>query len=228
MGINSTEVAYNFGQLGSVYCDVDNVIIPPKNHVIVAIQNIHTSDATPLVLTPEKLDEGGPNFPAISGSTTDAIDAADNNYFNFNGVWTGSITDAAVTAGNEITLTDVPADTGRIKVGNYVLLVNESATEGSVDTVIVTAQTPYPIYNGPSKQGVYVTAWDGVNKIKLSGDIDTTGGTANHALLFLDETHGAGGTEAGGMTIAGGVTIFGRWVAFQPTDGDKVICYFGK
>ena len=47
--------------------------------------------------------------------------------------------------------------------------------------VIVTGQTPYPIYNGPSKQGVFVTAWDGASVVKLSGDIDTSTatGTAN-------------------------------------------------
>ena len=120
MGINSTATAWNFGQLGSVFCDVDNVIIPPKDHVIVAIQFI-TDSHTPTVLTPEKLDEGGPNFFAISGSTDEHVDSSGNNYFNFNGVWSSEIPNADVTAGTDITL-DTPADpTGRIKVGNYVL-----------------------------------------------------------------------------------------------------------
>jgi hypothetical protein len=226
MGINSTGVAYNFGQLGSVFCDVDNVIIPPKDHVIVAIQFI-TDNHTPTELVPEKLDEGGPNFPAISGSVGDLIDAAGNNYFNFNGVWTSSIADASTAAGAEITLLDLPTDLGRIKVGNYVLLVNETATEGNVDTVIQTGQTPYPIYNGPNKQGVYVTAWDGVSKVKLSGAIDTSS-TTDQALLFLDETHGAGGTTATGCAYPAGLTIYGRWVAFKPENAKAVICYFGK
>ena len=43
MGQNSSEVAYGFGQMGSVYTDLDQVIIPPKNHVIVAIQSGITS-----------------------------------------------------------------------------------------------------------------------------------------------------------------------------------------
>ena len=50
MGINSTEVAYNFGQLGSAYTDIAQTIVPPKNHVIVAIQFL--ADNTPTVLTP--------------------------------------------------------------------------------------------------------------------------------------------------------------------------------
>ena len=37
MGINSTEVAYNFGQLGSVFNDGTSAITPPTNKVFVAI-----------------------------------------------------------------------------------------------------------------------------------------------------------------------------------------------
>ena len=223
MGINSTGVAYNFGQLGSVFCDVDNVIIPPKDHVIVAIQFI-TDDHTPTVLTPEKLDEGGPNFPAISGSTDEHVDSSGNNYFNFNGVWSSEIPNENVTAGTDITL-DTPADpVGRIKVGNYVLLVNGDASEADTDMVI-DSETPYPIYNGPNKQGVKVTAYDGISKVKLSADITPTG---DQALVFLDETHGAGGTSATGISFPAGLTIYGRWVAFKPENTKAVICYFGK
>ena len=226
MGINSTGVAYNFGQLGSVYCDVDNVIIPPKGHVIVAIQFI--ADAhTPTLLEPEKLDEGGPNFPAITDAADAHAEIAGNNYFNFNGVHTSKIADAAVAAGAEITLETIPSPLGRIKVGNYVLLINETASEGDTDMVIQTGQTPYPIYNGPSKQGVYVTAWDGASKVKLSGAIDTSS-TTDQSLLFLDEAHGAGGTTAADCSYPAGLTIYGRWIAFKPQNARPVICYFGK
>ena len=54
MGINSTEVSYNFRQLGSAYSDVAQIIVPPKNHVIIAITFL--ADNTPTVLTPEKLE----------------------------------------------------------------------------------------------------------------------------------------------------------------------------
>ena len=38
MGINSTEVAYNFGQLGSMYtAAANNAISPPTNKVFIAI-----------------------------------------------------------------------------------------------------------------------------------------------------------------------------------------------
>ena len=224
MGVNSTEVAYGFGQMGSVYTDLDQVIIPPKDHVIVAIQFLAAN--TPTVMLPEKLDQQGPGFPAISAATTTLLDAADNNYFNFNGVWSSSIADTAIAAGAQITLEDVPADLGRIKKGDYVLLVNETATSASVDMVIQTGQTPYPIYNGPNKQGVYVTEWDGASKVRLSGAIDTSS-TTGQALVFLDPYHGAGGTTVASQEFPSGLTIYGRWVAFKPATGG-VICYFGK
>ena len=222
MGINSTGVAYNFGQLGSVFCNVDNVIIPPKGHVICAITFLDAN--TPTILTPEKLDEGGPNFPAISGSTADHVDSSGNNYFNFNGVWSSEISDATHAAGTDITLETPAVPTGRIRVGNYVLLVNGDASEQDTDMVIDTADTPYPIYSGPNKQGVYVTAYDGVDKVKLSAAITSS---SDQALVFLDETHGAGGIQAASQTFPKGLTIYGRWVAFKPATGG-VICYFGK
>ena len=221
MGINSQGVAYNFGQLGSVFCNVDNVIIPPKDHVICAITFLASN--TPTLLTPEKLDEGGPNFPAISGSTSDTIDSSNNNYFNFNGVWASEIPNVNVTAGTDITLDTPAVPTGRIKVGNYVLLVNGAASESDADMVI-DAETPHPIYNGPNKQGVKVIAYDGVSKVKLDTDITPTG---DQALLFLDETHGAGGTTVAGA-FPEGLTIYGRWTAFQGENAKGVICYFGK
>ena len=223
MGQNSTEVAYGFGQMGSVYCDVDNVIIPPKDHVIVAIQFLESN--TPTVLTPEKLDEGGPNFPAITDSTDQHVDAAGNNYFNFNGVWSSTISDDTHTANTDITLITPAVPTSRIKVGNYVLLVNGAASEADTDMVIDTADTPYPIYNGPNKQGVYVTAYDGVSKVQLS---ETITSSSTQALVFLDETHGAGGLTAASQPFPMGLTIYGRWVAFKGENAKGVICYFGK
>ena len=222
MGQNSTDVAYGFGQLGSVYTDLDQVIIPPKDHVIVAIQFL--ADNTPTELVPEKLDQQGPNFPADSGSTADHVDATDNNYFNFNGVWASEIPDATVAANVDITLDTPAVPTGRIKVGDYVLLVNGDASESDTDMVIDTADTPYPIYNGSNKQGVYVTDYDGISKVKLSAAITSS---SDQALVFIDPYHGAGGTSVEGQVFPKGLTIYGRWTAFKPSAAG-VICYFGK
>ncbi len=37
MGINSTEVSYGFGQLGSVFCDTTAAVTPPTGKAFVAI-----------------------------------------------------------------------------------------------------------------------------------------------------------------------------------------------
>ena len=221
MGVNSTEVSYGFGQMGSVYTDLDQVIIPPKDHVIVAIQFL--ADNTPTELVPEKLDQQGPNFPADSGSTADHVDSSGNNYFNFNGVWASEISDATHAVATDITLETPAVPVGRIKVGNYVLLVNGDASEADTDMVIDTADTPYPIYSGPNKQGVYVTAYDGVSKVKLSAAITSS---SDQALVFLDEYHGAGGISVASQVFPKGLTIYGRWAAFKPSAAG-VICYFG-
>ena len=82
MGYLDNTVEYGFGQLGSAFQNLAKPVYPPKDHVIVAIQFL--ADNIPTVLESEKLDEGGPNFPVITASTSDHLDAANNNYFNFN------------------------------------------------------------------------------------------------------------------------------------------------
>jgi hypothetical protein len=222
MGQNSTEVAYGFGQLGSAYTDIAQTIVPPKDHVIVAIQFL--ADNTPTVLTPEKLDRQGPGYFAISGSTGDHVDAADNNYFNFNGIHSSEVADTNIAAGADVTLETVAVPANKINVGQYVLLVNGDADESGATAMVIDAETPVPIYSGPSQQGVKVTAYDGVSKVKLDAAITPT---SDQALVFLDEQHGAGGITAASQVYPAGVTIYGRWTAFKPSAAG-VICYFGK
>jgi len=219
MGINSTEVAYGFGQLGSAYTDIAQTIVPPKDHVIIAIQFL--ADNTPTVLTPEKLDRQGPGYFAISGSTGDDIEVAGNNYFNFNGVHASHVTDGTITAGSDVTL--ATSGVGRVRVGQYVLLVNDDADESAATAQTIDAETPIPIYSGPSAQGVKVTGFDGTTKVKLSAQITPS----SQALIFLDEFHGAGGITAASQVFPKGLTIYGRWTAFKPSAAG-VICYFGK
>ena len=220
MGINSTEVSYGFGQLGSAYSDIAQVIVPPKDHVIVAITFL--ADNTPTELTPEKLDRQGPGYIAISGSTSDDIEVADNNYFNFNGVHASHVTDGTIAACSNVTL--ATSGVGRVRVGQYVLLVNDDADEsGATAQTIDTAETPVPIYNGPNKQGVKVTSFNGTTTVTLDAQITPS----SQALIFLDEYHGAGGLTAASQVFPKGITIYGRWTAFKPSAAG-VIAYFGK
>ena len=218
MGINSTATAYNFGQLGSAYSDIAQVIVPPKDMVIVAITFL--AENTPTILTPEKLDLAGPNYIAISGSTGDDLEVAGNNYFNFNGVHASHVTNGTIAAGDDVTLATSGA--GRVKVGQYVLLVNDDANEEGGDAMVIDAETPTPIYKGPNQQGVKVTGFNGTTTVTLDAQITPS----SQALVFLDEWHGAGGITAASQAFPAGLTIYGRWTAFKPSAAGA-IAYFG-
>ena len=222
MGINSTEVAYGFGQLGSAYSDIAQTIVPPQGLVIVAIQFL--ADNTPTVLTPEILDTEGPGYISISGSTGDHVDATGNHYFNFNGTWSSEVADTNIASGADVTLETPAVPVGRIQVGQYVLLVNGDADESGATAMTIDAETPIPIYSGPNAQGVTVIEYDNASKVKLSADITPT---SDQALVFLDPNHGAGGITSASQVYPKGVTIYGRWTAFKPSAAG-IICYFGQ
>ena len=212
MGQNSTEVAYGFGQLGSVFTNLAKPVFPPKDHVIVAVQFL--ADNTPTVMLTETLDSQGPNFPG-----TDDTEATAANYLG--------VTEAAVanTTYTTVFLTDdtveLSAANTKIKVGQYVLNVNDADT---IDAgLTVDTDTPTPVYSGPNKQGITVT--------KVNGEFISTSAaitpTASQTLVFLDEQHGAGGTTMESVVFPRGITIYGRWTTVTPSAA-PVICYFGK
>jgi len=231
MGINSQGVAYNFGQLGSAYTDVANVIVPPVGQVIVAITFLAAN--TPTVLTPEKLTTttgsagagSGPSYISIAGTGNVVLATAESDQ-NFRGAHASAIGNGTDTAaGTEHTLTTA-APVGTVRVGQYVLLANTAAdNDGSTPMVLDTSATdgcPIPIHSGPNKQGVRVTSHSATNKVTLDANITS----ATQSLIFLDEQHGAGGITAAGQEFPGGLTIYGRWTAFKPSAAG-VICYFG-
>jgi len=216
MGINSTEVAYGFGQMGSAFSDVAKPIVPPQGMVIIAIQFL--ADNTPTVLLPEKLDTQGPGFPQITGTTDAVVDA--DPWMNFNGV-TSAACDTATTyaAGADVSIS---AANAKIQVGQYVLLVDDADTEAvGLD---IDAETPVPIYSGPNRRGVYVTGIADNGDPQLSAQITPV---TTQSLIFLDAFHGAGAVEATGVVYPKGITIYGRWTTLTPSAA-PVICYFGK
>ncbi len=217
MGQHSTEVSYGFGQLGSAYCDVAHPIVPPTGQVIVAIQFL--ADNTPTVLTPEKLDNRGPGFVSISGSTTDIVGTADD-YMNFHG-----LTTAACTCSNSDNDVTISALNTSIEVGQYVLIVNDADHEGA--GITIDSETPTPIYSGPNQQGVYVTAYDKVNTPTVVTLSTATTPTSSQSLIFLGPEQGAGGLTAASQVFPKGLVIYGRWTTFTPSAAG-VICYLGK
>jgi len=206
MGINSTGTSYNFGQLGSVTCQTATPIVPPQGMVITAIQFL--ADNTPTVLKSENLGATGPNF-----FSTEAAD-----HVNFNGVTEQNLADASST-----TTPTLSGANSLIKKGQFVLLINQGDT---IDNgITVDAETPIPIYSGPSKQGVTVVEYGGSTLITLSSAVSPS----SQSLVFLDNYNGAGGNDATGITYPKGLTIVGRYTTITPeADADGgVICYFG-
>ena len=216
MGNSSKEIAYGFGQMGSAYTDLAKPIVPPQGMVICAITFF--ADNTPTVLTPEKLDDRGPGFLSISGTTTDVVGTADG-YMNFHGAAQANCDTATeYLAGSDVS---VSAVTGTIKVGQYVLLVLDADHEGS--GITIDSETPIPIYSGPNQQGVYVTGIAANGDPQLSAEINPD---VNQHLIFLGPEQGAGGLTAAGQTYPKGITIYGRWTAFTPAAAGCV-AYFG-
>ena len=232
MGQNSTEVAYGFGQMGSVFTNLAKPVFPPKDHVIVAIQFL--ADNTPTLLTPEKLATvtgstgagSGPSYISIAGTANVALATAESDQ-NFRGAHASAIGDCTNTAaGGEHTLTTA-APVGTVRVGQYVLLANTAAdNDGSTPMVLDVSASdgcPIPIYSGPNQAGVKVTSHTATNKVTLDGNITAS----TQSLIFLDEHHGAGGITCASQIFPKGITIYGRWTAFKPSAAG-VICYFGK
>ena len=77
MGINSTEVSYGFGQMGSGFVDTANGFTAPTGKVIVAVQFI--SDSTFTSLTPINTDDsayfGSVTQVANNGTSSEAVDS---------------------------------------------------------------------------------------------------------------------------------------------------------
>ena len=119
MGVNSTEVAYAFGQMGSATCQTATPVIPPQGMVIVAIQFL--ADNIPTVLETEALGKHGPKFiNTVSGANFEGVAQS-------NDATVGAGAGSNTAAGVAITIT-ANAD---VKKGQYVLIVDDEQTSAS-------------------------------------------------------------------------------------------------
>ena len=234
MGQNSTEVAYGFGQLGSVFTNLAYPVYPPKDHVIVAIQFL--ADNIPTALETETLDTGGPQFPTHQDDQLAADGGPDAN---FAGVTWAAATSAGTVATGVIPIADVVAN-NRIKPGQVVIIGDDAAEDIDAGIAIdAAAGNITPVYNGPNARWMEVVSLSGGTYgtslvVKEVGAFVTGTGlmeidhidSANQ-IYFLDEYHGAGGTTVEGITFPTGSTIYGRWTEFKGA-AVETICYFGK
>jgi hypothetical protein len=237
MGQNSTEVAYGFGQMGSVFQNLAFPVYPPKDHVIVAIQFL--ADNALSVLETETLHTMGPQFITHQD---DELASAGGPDANFIGVAFAEASGAGTVATGTIPITDNARNVG-IAPGQIVL-IGDDATEGIDNGITVDADAGHidPVYQGPNKNYMEVVSISGGTYgtslvVKEVGTHATGKGIAEidhidtaNRLYFLDPFHGGGGTTTEGVTFPKGVTIYGRWTKVTPAAdaAGGIICYFGK
>ena len=223
MGINSTEVSYGFGQMGSVFTNLNKPVYPPKDHVVVAIQFL--AENTPDVMLTETLDTAGPQFPGTDDTETSAA--------NFGGVYFDACTGASRTTVNVSNDTfPITTASALIKPGQTILLGDDADSIDLGITLDAGAGHVEPNYNGPNPTGLKVASIDAtgllITTTAISGGAFTPLNPDNgNTVYFLDEHHGAGGTTMESIVFPSGVTIYGRWTTITPSAA-PVICYFGK
>jgi len=216
MAINSTEVSYGFGQMGSTIMDINGKpVYPPKGKVIIAITMLSDN-----VIFEELTPEEGRGESFMNTSTSEN----DNNYHGIHE--SAAIAAATYAPGANIT---IGAGTTAVKPGQYVLMVNAGDTLNA--GITVDAETPTPIYNGASSQGCFVETVNAAGTIITLGSAGsqscqiTPNGSQN--LIFLDESAGAGGSNAATIKFPKGLTIAGRWATVTPSSS-TIVCYFGE
>ena len=206
--MNSQGVAYDFGQLGSMFVNTTAAFYPPKGMVIVAITALHATDT-------DFADSGGliseldehSNSPWVT-SQADAhgtgVSAAQNAHNDGGSNDTGVITLASADA--------------NITVG---MVVEQS-------TMCPRSLTdPYIV---KSISGTTLTVAKKSNRGAIAATAANLAGGAAAAIYFF-ENHGGQGfggvqSTATNMQIPGGTTIYGRWTGGKLAGG-SIIAYFG-
>ena len=105
MGINSTDVAYQFGQLGSGFSDENAAITPPTGKVIVAIQFLEDTTLAGLVADTEYGNDAAffSHTTAVAGNGGNASETDAATVFpkgmTIYGRWTSVTTPTSATGG---------------------------------------------------------------------------------------------------------------------------------
>jgi hypothetical protein len=204
MGINSTEVAYGFGQMGSVFTDVTDPVYAPHGKVIVAIQFIAKHGLT--VLTSEKraVPSSGTShahqpLPEFAGIAVAANDLGD------------CVIASASSSGTTVTHNA----NANIKVGMQVVSLTDA---------------DYP-RDGIEGQPVIIEEILTTTTFRVSSNASgTTLSSQSLAGLSLHSS-GYGGKAINNLqAFPTGIIIYGRWtdVKLKTADSDGgIICYFG-
>ena len=217
MGINSTEVAYGFGQFGSAFTDTaDAPIYPPKDLVIVAIT----------FLADTQLEVLGTN---AGGLTSDlATDAGGTSQ----SLWIGTDVAAHDLANHE----DADAhndngsnDTGVITVDAASALIKPGMIVEHETMCPRSLTNPY-IVKSVSSTSVTLAKRNNPRATAAVAANYATGSTAQKAQFYDPHSQGYGGKIVDASnTFPEGVTIYGRWTGVEIGNGKTgaLIAYFG-
>ena len=225
MGINSTEVAYGFGQFGSAITDSTSAALyPPRGLAIVAITSISDStafDASGGLVA--ELNKDNPGSISVSnyiitegagghvdGEITD-VDPHNGN----NATGTGGVTGVVTTAANMLT--------AGVKVGMYVHTTGTMLAYSESNPFIVKAvdATTFTVTNKNSLTS------NAANSPSVVCGAAKANGANEPCYFYSDFGQGVGGVEMDtGDAILTGTTIYGRWTAVN-LNGGRAICYFG-
>ena len=221
MGINSTEVSYGFGQMGSAFIDAANKpLYPPKDMVIVAIT----------FLADTKLEILSTNAGGLTSDTiTDAGGLTQSP-------WIG--TDVAAHSVGNYSDADGHNNNGLNATGGFELAAD--ATGKIVPGMIVESATMFPRdINDPYivKEFSHASGQRGFVAKRSNPDVvaalaANVADGSNEVVNFFDpNTIGFGGAIIDSSNVfPKGVTIYGRWTAVEIANGEtgSFIAYFGQ
>jgi len=225
MGINSTEVAYGFGQFGSAITDSTSAALyPPRGLKIVAITSLETAtfDASGGLIS--ELNTDNPGGVSVSNYiTTEAAgghvdgeitDADPHNGANATGA--GGVTGTVTTAADMLA--------AGVKPGMYVHTTGTMLPYSLTNPFIVKSitTTNFVVTNRLNCQGAVA------NSTAVVTSASKADGSDEPCYFYSDFGQGVGGLEMDASdSIPAGTTIYGRWTELDLAGG-RVIAYFGK
>jgi|TARA_B110000211_G_C14069033_1_gene549076 hypothetical protein len=211
MGINSTEVAYGFGQMGSVFTDTTDHVYAPHGKVIVAVQFIASNSLSVLTAEKRAFPSSGTShahqpLPEFAGIAVAANDLGDCVIAGASSSGT-TVTHTANTAG--------PGGSSAIKIGMQVVSVGDA---------------DYP-RDGIGGQPVTIVSITDATHFEVSSNASgTTLSSQSLAGLSLHSSGYGGKAISNTQAFPTGIIIYGRWtdVKLATADDDGgIICYFG-
>jgi len=215
MGQNSTEVAYGFGQFGSVFVDTTAKIIAPQGLAVVAIQAL--SDVSFSELTADTLNaqpaygtshaqRGGPEFFGLAVAAHNLGDC----------VIAGASKSAAITTVTHTANTAGPNSTSAIQTGMQLVSLTDA---------------DFP-RDGLLGRPVIIEEILSTTTFRVSDNAKTmTLSSQDLAGLALNSSGYGGVAIDSSQVFPKGLTIYGRWTSFTLNDNYStggVIAYFGK